>query len=324
MKNNYKADIDNELKLAMQELPENPYRGFNVAFALMSIIPLLGVIYLLVVRVSTFDILAGDVGIVLFLFILISLGGLFTGYKIMKTVLGKTVFHATRAKKSDTLKSTLLATVSHDLKNPLFILSANIEMILEGIRGQVTEKQSTSLKECQDVIDRMGVLVNNLLDCYKVEAGLTKIDKKRCDLQELLEKQVKEQEVLRQKKEISLNKEFSKGNFSVWGDRDKLTQAINNLLSNAIKYTPEKGSVTLKLSPSDEFVKMEFSDTGEGIPRDRLENIFNKFERIKEVEEGSGLGLAITKDIVELHRGRIWAESQEGKGSNFIVVLPRS
>ena len=133
---------------------------------------------------------------------------------------------------------------------------------------------------------------------------------------------IEELQILADKKNIKIIKEFLDESLSVWGDGDKLSQAIINLLSNGIKFTPENGTVTLKIYPDDKFAKIECLDTGPGIPDDKIGMLFNKFERLNATKEGTGLGLAITKDIVEMHRGKVLVESQVGKGSKFIIVLP--
>ena len=110
----------------------------------------------------------------------------------------------------------------------------------------------------------------------------------------------------------------------IWGDRDKVTEVIINLLNNAIKYTPEKGSIVVRIDGDDKEIRFEVYDSGPGIAKEDFEKIFDKFERVTvEKQEGTGLGLSIAKDIVGLHKGRIWVESEIGKGSKFIFVLPR-
>jgi two-component system sensor histidine kinase VicK len=148
------------------------------------------------------------------------------------------------------------------------------------------------------------------------------VRRRLCNLKEISEKQIKEFEVLLKNKNIRLNEESLGKDLFVWADEDKLTQVINNLLSNAIKFTPEGGAVTLRIYPAEKFVRIECIDTGPGISLDKLDKLFNKFERLDATKEGTGLGLTITKDIVEMHKGKIWAESKLGEGSKFIVILP--
>jgi two-component system sensor histidine kinase VicK len=139
----------------------------------------------------------------------------------------------------------------------------------------------------------------------------------------MLEKQVVEFQVMLSKKRIKLLKGIVDKELSIWADEDKIMRVVNNLLSNAIKYTPEGGEVSLKIYPADGFVRLECTDSGPGIPPDKLDKVFNKFERLDLSKEGTGLGLSITKDIVEMHKGKIWAESQSGAGTKFVVILPQ-
>jgi signal transduction histidine kinase len=126
------------------------------------------------------------------------------------------------------------------------------------------------------------------------------------------------------KKQLVLKKDIPPGIGLVWADRDKLSEVIINLLNNGIKYTPSPGQLIIKLEGTEKEIRFEISDTGPGIPGEYLEKIFDKFERITaEKQEGTGLGLPIAKDIVGLHKGKIWVESEVGKGSKFIFTLPR-
>ena len=126
------------------------------------------------------------------------------------------------------------------------------------------------------------------------------------------------------KKRIKVKKYIPEDIGPLWADKDKVTQVIVNILSNAIKYTPSGGNITIKLLGTNNEVRFEISDTGAGIAKKDIDKLFNKFERIfAEKQEGTGLGLSIAKDIVELHKGKIWVESEIGKGSKFIFTLPR-
>lgn len=315
--------IDNRVNLVLQELKENPYRKFDLAFSLMSTIPFLVFFYLLVSKLFTFNILIGNVGFVLFISIFISLCGFSIGYNIIKNILRKIIYYAAQAKYSDQLKSTFVTTVSHELKNPLSIIKTNLSNMLEGLPGQINEEQKKIIELCHNVIERVNRLISDLLDLHKIEAGMVEVRRKLCNLVGILEIQIKEFEIALNKKRIKFIKEIKEEDLSVWADEDKITQVINNLLSNAIKYTPEEGVITLKIYPADDLVRLEFMNSGQSIPADRLEKIFDKFQRIDITKEGTGLGLAITKDIVELHKGKIWAESEHDKGNKFVVILPR-
>ena len=310
-------------KLVMQELKENPYKKLNIAFSLMVVVPFLVFFYLLTSKLFTPEILIGNTGFILFTSLFIALCGFYIVYSILKNIFNKILAYAAQAKHSDQLKSTFVATVSHELKNPLSSIKINIYNIFGGFIGQVNEEQKNALSLCQATIERMIRLVNGLLDLHKIEAGAVDVIRNKFNLAELSGRQVEEMQILADKKNVKLIKEFIDENLFVWGDQDKLSRAITNLLDNGIKFTPEHGTVTLKIYPDDRFAKIECIDTGSGIPDDKIGRLFNKFERLNAAQEGTGLGLAITKDIVEMHRGRILVESQIGKGSKFIIVLPR-
>jgi len=316
-------NLDMGLKLVLQDLNENPYQRFNIAFSLMSIIPYLVFFYVLTNKLFYISIFIGYARLVLFISILISFCGFCISYAIIKNILKRIIFYAALAKHSDQRKSTFIATVSHELKNPILIMKTQILNIQDGLFGLLNEEQKKALELCQNIIDRISRLINDLLDLHKIESGVFEVERKLCNLVEILERQIKESEIMFNKKSIKLTKEIGAADLSVWASQNKMILIISNLLSNAIKYTPEEGEVAIKIYPFDEFVRLEFFNTGEVIPPDKIEKIFNKFERLNLTKEGTGLGLAITKDIVEMHKGKIWAESRSGEGNRFIVILPR-
>ena len=323
MKVQDKNTIDERVKLIYQEVNGNPYQKFNLAFSLMSVIPFLVFFYLLAINIVTFNFFVGNTGLIIFISIFISLCGFCVGYHIIKNILKKAIFYAIQAKHSDQLKSTFVATVSHELKNPLSVIKMNLFNMLIGVAGQINDTQKQTLEVCRNVIDRMTRLINDFLDIYKIEAGMVEIKRKLFNFVEIVEKQIKEFEVKLNEKRIKLLKEALNNDIAVWADEDKIMQVVNNLLSNAIKHTSEEGKIILKIFPTESFVRLECIDTGPGIPDDKINKIFDKFGKLNIDKEGTGLGLSITKDIVEMHKGKIWVESQLGKGSKFIVVLPK-
>ncbi|MGB2629822.1 MAG: ATP-binding protein [Candidatus Omnitrophota bacterium] len=324
MKQKKFTKTDSEMELVMEELRENPYHRFEAAFALMSILPFLAFLYLLAVRLFSLNIFVGDVGLILFVSLTLSLCGFFLGYREIRRSLNKVVFYAAKAKHSDQMKSKFVATVSHDLRNPLFVLEANVTDLNGGLFGVINEKQKGVLDVCQEVVERMVKLVNDLLDLYKIEAGLVTLNKKKCSLFAIMETQIKELEVMMERKNIKFSKEIQKQEqLSISVDEERIAQVINNILGNAIKFTSEGGSVEVRLYPTNGFIRFECKDSGENIPQEKLIKIFDKFERLDTDKKGSGLGLAISKDIIELHKGNIWAETIPGKGNRFVFVLPR-
>ncbi|MFH1799966.1 MAG: HAMP domain-containing sensor histidine kinase [Candidatus Omnitrophota bacterium] len=241
-----------------------------------------------------------------------------------------TVYLASRLKKAlsiekelSTRKSAFVANVSHELKNPLAVISESIALILDKIVGEVNEQQKEILEIGKQSADRLIRLVSDLLDLSQIEAGKMKLKREEVNLKVLVDGVLKNYEREISKKRLTLKKEIQQNIELLWGDGDKLTEVIINLLNNAIKYTPA-GSITVKLTGNEREVRFEIADTGSGIPEEYSEKIFDKFERIMtEKQEGTGLGLPIAKDIIELHRGKLWVESEPGKGSRFIFTIPR-
>lgn len=313
---------DQSLKLVLQELGEDPRHKFTIAFSLMSIVPFLVFFYILVNRLFTIDVLVGSIGFMLAITIFISICGFYIGYSIIRNILTRIIAYAAQAKRSDQLKSKFVVTVSHELKNPLATIRLNIFNMLKGVAGNITVEQERILSMCRNVVDRMSRIVTNLLDLHKIEAMIVSGKRELCNFSQILDEQTKEFDVMFHKKSIKVNKEIANDELFLWGDKDKITQVVNNLIGNAAKYTPEGGSVNFKAFLDGNLLRLECMNSGPSISVDKLAKIFDKFERANTNEEGAGLGLAITKDIVEFHKGKVWAEDWAGKGSKFVVLLP--
>lgn len=321
-KNNNKDELS-QLRLIFQELKVNPISKLNVSFALMSIIPFLVFFYLLSSRFVTIKLIFDNTVLIICVTIFLSLCGFSIAYRILMGILKTILHYAASAKRSDELKSTFVATVAHDLNSPLSIVKMNIYSLRSGILGNVSEKQEKILGTCHGILERMTRLITDLLDVYKFEAKVVSLKRNRFNLDETIERQINELEPLIHKKGLTLTREISKEKMELWGDENRIAQVLNNLISNAIKYIREGDSLTIRAFETEGVLRFECCDTGPGIPAEKMSKIFNKFERFDMSKEGTGLGLAISKDIIELHKGRIWVESEQGKGSNFIFVLPK-
>ncbi|MDD5005471.1 MAG: HAMP domain-containing sensor histidine kinase [Candidatus Omnitrophica bacterium] len=318
-----KEHPDLELKQIVEELREDPLHKFNIAFALMSIIPMLGFMYILVGHLFSFKILEGNVGLIIFVVILVSLLGFLVGHALIKSLLRRVINYMMKLQQNDKQKSIFVANVSHEIKNPLATLRLSITNILDGLVGAITDYQGEILKRCKDLCDRLIRFATDTLDISKIEAGKVELKRSQFEVNKLVDTEMNVCEPAFKKKHLELmtNRPFPRIN--IWADHDKLSQVIFNLIDNAIKYTPEKGKVLVNLIDEDRYARVEVCDTGEGIPPDKIDKIFDKFERVTSQQGGTGLGLAITKDFIELHRGRIWVESKLNEGSKFIVILPK-
>jgi signal transduction histidine kinase len=203
-------------------------------------------------------------------------------------------------------------------------MQLSLGYVLEGSAGAVNEKQREVLAIALKSTERLIRLVTDLLDLSKIEAGKMKLKKERVGIIALAGEVLAGNGNMISEKKLVLEKEFRESAGEVLADRDKLTEVLINLLSNAVKYTPSGGKIILRLSGTDKEVRFEISDSGPGIAKEDFEKLFDKFERLTaERQEGTGLGLSITKDMIELHQGKIWVESELGKGSQFIFTLPR-
>ncbi|MFH1665690.1 MAG: HAMP domain-containing sensor histidine kinase [Candidatus Omnitrophota bacterium] len=313
---------NDEFALILQEIGVNPFNRLHQIFALMSIIPFLTFMYILVAILFGFEILVGYVGLVIFFAFIVSLCGLLLGYRFIRGLMNKVMFYAARSRRCSELKSNFVATVAHEFRDPLYRLSSNIKGMLdmEAIKEKV--ELSAPMKICDIVTERMSDLVMDLVDLYKINAQLLNVARKKSDIIVLLKDVLGDVLAEEKKKHVNLREQILVDSVNVMADEDKMKQAIRNLLMNTIKYTPEGGQATVKVSQVGEFVRMEFCDSGEQIPAQLMEEIFDKFERFEHRTDQVSFDLALAKDIIELHEGRIWAENLPETGNRFIVVIP--
>ncbi|MGE5216889.1 MAG: ATP-binding protein [Chloroflexota bacterium] len=232
-----------------------------------------------------------------------------------------------RLKDLDKLKSDFVSNVSHELRTPLTAIKGSVDNMLDGLTGSLNEKQARYLTRIKSNTDRLSRLINDLLDLSRIEAG-------RIDIMptvfspELLAKEVIESlRSIAIDKLLDLKVASGKGGVTAWADRDKVTQILTNLIGNAVKFTSAHGKVTVAIEKNrDGWVQISVADTGPGIPRDELDRIFDKFHQLAQVNQqksrGTGLGLAISRALVQMHGGKIWVESEVGKGSTFCFTLP--
>lgn len=299
-----------------KELKEDPLRKFKTSFAVMGIISFL-------VFLCLFAAGAANATRVLILLSITYLLGFIFGYHAISQILQKLMFYTTQLKKSEQLKSTLVANVSHEVRNPLTTVKLTISNLLDGLAGSINDAQKILIQRCQHTIDRLIRLVSQLLDLSKIEAGKFTLQRSLIDVTHLINSEIENFDPALKNKKLFLVKESPTAPLKIWGDGDKITQVFFNLFDNAIKYTLENGRISVKWSDVRGYAWIEIEDTGIGIPEDKREKIFDKFERIMEGKElGAGLGLPIAKDIVEMHGGQLLVDSIQGKGSKFTVVLP--
>jgi len=229
-------------------------------------------------------------------------------------------------KEQDKLKSEFVATVSHEIRTPLTIFKNIISNALAGVMGQLSPRLKENLEIADRTIDRLARIISEFLDISTIEAGRMKLCLTEFDIREAISNVVKSLSLLSEQKNIELTADISDGGYFINADRDRIEQALINLVSNAIKFVPEGGHINIQAKNIGTTVAVEIEDDGPGIKRADLRRIFDRFVQLKKQvgpgEHGTGLGLSITKEIVEMHGGRIEVASEPGRGTTFTVFLP--
>ncbi len=230
----------------------------------------------------------------------------------------------------DRLKSEFVATVSHELRTPMTSIRGYVDILLMGAAGALNENQTHFLQIVKNNTERLNILVDDLLDISRIEAGRITLSPKALDLRQVAEDVLAD--ITRRSKEEKKSMVFSldaeKDIPSVLGDEERVRQVLGNLVDNAYHYTPENGQVTVHIEAMNgSEVQVDVIDSGVGIPVDDQERVFDRFYRGEDplvlATPGTGLGLAIVRQLVEMHNGRIWVDSEgEGKGSKFSFTLP--
>ena len=285
------------------------------------------------------------IGLCLFLFVCLAAAALiFRGYLIkvrLNETLAKTNGELKRlnvelGEKNEELKRlneevlelthsrlVFFTNISHELRTPLTLIADPVEMLLEdtGIKGKSREL----LKMVQRNALALQQLVSNILDFRKIQNGKMELKLYRFDIVKTLTMWVGDFQLTAERKQIRLHLDVDdlKGSHEMIADQEKISRIVFNLLSNALKYTPAGGEIFVSLKDEGANLRLDVKDTGKGISQDEADKIFERFFQAKGAASGTGIGLALVKSFVELHHGEARVESELGKGSDFIVVIPR-
>jgi PAS domain S-box-containing protein len=230
-----------------------------------------------------------------------------------------------KIKEAMDLKSQFISTVSHELRTPLTIIKEDISLIMDGAAGRVKSKQKQILEIAQRNIDRLARLINDVLDFQKLQSGRAKFNMQDNSINTVIETVYKTMAGTVKKNGVDFQLVLDNTMPRVTFDSDKMIQVLTNLVSNAMKFT-EKGSITIASRRIENAIRVSVSDTGCGMKQEDLPKLFQQFQQLSSGGSrktgGTGLGLAISKDIVEKHGGRVWVESEFGKGTTFHFLLP--
>ena len=228
-------------------------------------------------------------------------------------------------RKLDDMSSDLVATFAHEFRTPLTSLHMAIHVCLEHLAGPLTDKQQELLHAGREECERLQAMINDLLDITRIQAGRMEMRKLRIDLRPVLDVVIEQHRLLVEEKGLAISRQVPPECEFTYADPDRLELILANLFNNAIRHTPPGGSIELRARMTEAGVRFEVADTGEGIPAQYQDQVFEKFFRVPGRAGGaSGLGLSMAKNVVEACGGRIGVESVEGQGSTFWFVLPQA
>jgi signal transduction histidine kinase/CheY-like chemotaxis protein len=233
----------------------------------------------------------------------------------------------------DQIKDEFISTVSHELRTPLTSIRGALGLLSAGLMGTVDAKAQNLLRIAVTNTDRLIRLINDILDIERMESGRATLHVRRVNLKELVTQATETMTAMADAAgvELTILVTAPTDALSLDGDPDRIVQVVTNLLSNAIKFSPPKTRVSIVIEADADWLTLRVSDEGRGIPTDKLETIFDRFQQVEASDArqkgGTGLGLAICKTIVQQHNGSIWAESnvqqKRGPGASLIVAFPK-
>ncbi|MFQ5662466.1 MAG: sensor histidine kinase [Terriglobia bacterium] len=241
------------------------------------------------------------------------LGRLFTYYDI------------TREKELDQTKTEFISIASHELRTPMTSIKGSLDLLLGGFAGHLGEEMRELLLIAHSGCERLIRLINDILDLSKIEAGRMQLRLQPMSLLDSVQRSVRTIKSYSDSLQVKLAVDYPRPPPEILGDRDRMDQVITNLLGNAVKFSPAGGTVTVALRALDDAVECRVIDSGPGIPPEQLERVFDRFHQLEvhsRKKGGTGLGLAIARALVEEQGGKIGAESEVGRGSQFVFRIP--
>ena len=232
----------------------------------------------------------------------------------------------TQFEELDRMKSDFIATLSHEFRTPVTSINMSVDILGREILGALNDRQKELVESAKEDSQRLAKLARELLQLSRLEAGRVELRDEHLDIGSVVRSAVRSLQLQFQDKGVLLETDVEEGLPSLVADEQQLSSVITNLASNALKFTGAGGTVTVRARRDRDTITIAVEDTGQGIPREHLDDIFDKFVQVKRSSESTpgsvGLGLAIAKEVVELYGGKIWAESEPGRGSTFTFRLP--
>ncbi len=231
---------------------------------------------------------------------------------------------AAQLREHDETRQEFFATLSHELRSPLTTVREGAHLLGDEVAGPLTVKQRRLVDIIGASSDRLLRLVNQILEISRLRAGALTLDRVPVDLERVVGRAMDELRPQAEEAGVALARERLGRRFAMRGDEERLVQVFVNLIANAVRFTPRGGRITVRLVDAGHEIETQVEDTGVGIPSDALPFVFDSYRQAHGRRGGTGLGLAVARGLVQAHGGRITAESHEGKGSRFSVLLPRA
>jgi NtrC-family two-component system sensor histidine kinase KinB len=237
-----------------------------------------------------------------------------------------TVIHdVTLEKEIDSMKEEFLHSITHDLRNPLTAIRGFIRLFQSGQTGPLSPIQTKMFETMDKASLRLMTMVNDILDLARLESNRLQLHLEPVRIEEIANRVIDLFQPQTRSSNITLALQAESGGPNLFVDPNLMERVFTNLVGNATKFTPDGGSITIRIEDSPEELRCSVIDTGEGIPASYLEKVFDKFRQVEgHFKGGAGLGLTICKRIVEAHFGRIWVESEVGRGSSFVFLIPKN
>ncbi|MEA3307752.1 MAG: ATP-binding protein, partial [Elusimicrobiota bacterium] len=237
------------------------------------------------------------------------------------------VFHdITDLRRLEKIRRDFVANVSHELRTPVCSIKGYSETLLEGALHDKNNAEDF-LKIIHSDSERLAKLIDDILDLAKIESDKFALDLKSCDIKEIIKRIISGMSIRAKAKSLDINVRIPGNITTIMADENRIAQVLVNLIENALKYT-ERGEISISALEKDEFLQINVSDTGIGIPKKDIPRLFERFYRVDKARSkelgGTGLGLSIVKHIVYAHNGKISVESAQGKGSVFSFTIPKA
>jgi len=231
---------------------------------------------------------------------------------------------ASQLRQTEEAKQEFFATVSHELRSPLTSIRSAVDLLHRRAPDALTENQQRLTEIIAQSSERLLRLANQILELSRLRVSLTELDRQPVDVAQLVERVLEELHPQAEEAGVTLERERYGAQRAYLGDEERLYQLVVNLVANAIRFTPRGGRVVVRIIDAGPEFELQVEDTGVGIPAEALTAIFDPYRQAHRDRGGTGLGLAIVKGVAKAHGGRVTAESREGTGSRFTVLLPRA